>query len=98
MKIYYLPGVVEKIKSLNESDQARVDRTKEFFEGYGFKTGPKYIKKVTTSGIWELRAGRIRLFLYIKGDRAVGVHLIYKKSNKLPNKDVRLAEKRSRGL
>lgn len=98
MKIYYLTEVVKNIKALNESDQARVGRTRDFFEDYGFRIGPKYVKKVTASGIWELRAGRVRVFLYIKGDVAIGVHLIYKKTNKLPNRDIKLAERRSREL
>jgi len=98
MKVYYLPEVVKAFKTLNGSDQAKVDRTREFFEKYAFQIRPKYIKKVTTSGIWELRAGKIRLFLYIANKKAVGVHIIYKKTNKLPIKDIRLAERRSKEL
>ena len=98
MKVYYLSEVVKAFKTLNGSDQAKVDRTREFFEKYAFQVGPKYIKKVTTSGIWELRAGKVRLFLYITNNKAVGVHLIYKKTNKLPIKDIKLAERRSKKL
>lgn len=96
MKVYYLPEVIKILKTLNEPDQARVDRTREFFERYAFQIGPRYIKKVTVSGIWELRAGKIRLFLYIINNNAIGVHVIYKKTNKLPLKDIKLAEKRSK--
>jgi len=38
------------------------------------------------------------LFLYIKGDKAFGVHIIFKKTQKLPKKDIRLAEKRGAQL
>lgn len=98
MKVYYLSEVIKAFDTLNESDQARVDRTRKFFEKYAFQVGPKYIKKVTASGIWELKAGKIRLFLYITNNKAVGVHIIYKKTNKLLIKDVRLAERRSKEL
>jgi phage-related protein len=98
MEVYYLSEVSKTVDNLNKKDRARVDRTREFFESYGFKIGPRYIKKITSSGIWELRAGKVRLFFYINGNKAVGVHLIYKKTNKLPKNDIRLAERRSRGL
>lgn len=98
MKVFYLSGVAESIRAIKSLDQARIGRTKEFFEKYGFQIGPKYIKKITKSGIWELRAGKIRLFLYIRGKKAIGVHVIYKKSKKLPLKDIKLAERRVREL
>ena len=98
MKVLFFPKVVENIKKLGEADQARLNRTRDFFERYGTGIGPKYIKKISALGIWELRAGKIRLFLCIRGDKAIGVHLIYKKSNKLLLKDIKLVERRSKQL
>ncbi|MEK7497767.1 MAG: type II toxin-antitoxin system RelE/ParE family toxin [Patescibacteria group bacterium] len=98
MKVFFSPEVSELLEKLSRADRSRLDRTREFFEEYGFSVGPKYVKKITKSGIWELRAGKLRLFLCIKGDSARGVSLIYKKSQKLNLKDLRLAEKRCKEL
>ena len=98
MKVFYTTEVVKIIEKLNYADQARLTRTRKFFEEYGLKIGPKYVKKITRSGLWELRAGNIRLFLCIKESLAFGVHLIKKKSQKLPLNELRLAEKRCQQL
>ena len=97
MKVFYLDKVAEFIEKLTYTDSARLERTRKFFEEYGFKIGPKYVKKIA-DGIWELRAGNIRLFLCVRGESAYGVHIIYKKSQKLPKKDIELAEKRCKQL
>ncbi|EKD57166.1 MAG: hypothetical protein ACD_57C00391G0014 [uncultured bacterium] len=97
MKVYYFEEVLEFLARLNEKERARISRTREFFEKYGFGIGPKYIKKVK-SNLWELRAGNVRLFLGVIGGKVVGVHIVRKKSQKLPLKDVRLAEKRSKEI
>ena len=94
MKVVYSEVVESFIQKINSNDSGRLARTKEFFESYGFQIGPKYIKKIRES-LWELRTGKIRLFLYIKGNIAFGVHILYKKSQKLPKKDIKLAVKRS---
>lgn len=90
MKIIYLESVSNIIRKLEDSDSTRIYRTKELFENYGFQIGPKYIKKIKTN-LWELRAGRFRVFLCIKGEIAYGVHILFKKSQKLPKKDIKLA-------
>lgn len=96
MQVFYSAEVLEFVERISKQDNARLTRTRKFFEEYGFGIGPKYIKKITSSGIWELRAGRIRLFLFIRGDSAIGVHIIYKRAQKLPKSDIKLAERRSR--
>lgn len=93
MKVFYLTEVTKFIEKLNLQEHTRVSRTRQLFERYGFIVGQKYIKKITKD-LWELRIGSIRLFLYIKGHEAYGVHIIYKKSQKLLQKDIKLAEKR----
>ena len=94
MKVIYSGEVEHFIRKINSDDSGRLARTKEFFELYGFQVGPKYVKKISNN-LWELRTGKIRLFLCIKGNIAFGVHILYKKSQKLPKKDIRLAIKRS---
>lgn len=93
MKVFYLFAVVKFIKEFEDKDRARLERTRQFFENRGFQIGPKYIKKIANN-IWELRAGKIRLFLCVKGEIAYGVHIMYKKSQKLPQRDLKLAIKR----
>ncbi len=93
MKVFYLTEVSKFIEKLNLEDHTRLSRTRHLFEQHGFSIGQKYIKKITKD-LWELRASNIRLFLHIKGDEAFGVHIIYKKSRKLPRQDIKLAEKR----
>ncbi|MFA5771065.1 MAG: type II toxin-antitoxin system RelE/ParE family toxin [Patescibacteria group bacterium] len=97
MKTFYLKEIQTQINSLNIKDGARLRRTRQLFEDYGFQIGPKYIKKIVKN-IWELRAGKVRLFLYIEGNDAYGVHLIIKKSQKLPKNDINLAIKRSKKI
>ncbi len=98
IKVLYLREVADFVENLDYGDHVRLNRTRQLFEERGFFVGQKYIKKITKSGIWELRAGSIRLFLYIKGEHAIGVHIIHKKSQKLPLKDIRLAERRCKEL
>lgn len=97
MKVFYPIDVAKLVDELSLQDHARLERTRQFFEDHGFQIGPKYIKKIR-SGIWELRAGKFRLFLCIRGDTAIGVYLVHKKSQKLLQRDIRLAEKRCREI
>ena len=97
MKIYYLEDVADFLEKLSEQERSRVTRTREYFEKYGFIIGSKYIKKIN-SKLWELRSGRIRIFLCMGNDKAIGVHVIYKKSQRLPLKDVHLAINRCKEL
>ena len=97
MKVFYNEEVAGFVHKLNEDDWAVLKRTRKLFEYYGFQIGPKYIKKIGKN-LWGLRAGKIRLFLSIKDGTAYGVHIIYKKSQKLPQKDLKLAIKRSKQI
>lgn len=94
MKVFYSTDVVKFIEGLSTQENARLTRIRKFFEEYGFQIGQKYIKKISRAGIWELRAGDVRLFLYVRGNLAFGVHIIRKKSQKLLKKDIEIAEKR----
>ena len=98
MKVFYTTEAVKFVEELSLQDHSRLERTRKLFEAYGFKIGSKYIKKITKSNVWELRAGKIRLFLCINGKNAIGVHAIYKKSQKLLLHDMKLAEKRCKSI
>lgn len=97
-KVLYLPIVAKYVENLDSEDHARLNRTRQLFEEHGFIVGQRYVKKITKGGLWELRAGKIRLFLFIRRNNAIGVHIIRKKSQKLPLKDVKLAERRCKEL
>lgn len=87
------PKVLEFIEGLDKTRHARVDRIYYLFEEYGRFLPNKYLKKLN-SDVWELRPGDVRLFLAIKGNMGYIVHGIYKKTQKIPNKDIKLARKR----
>lgn len=97
MKVIYFKEVFDFLDSINERDRSRAEKIKELFENYGFQIGPKYIKKIRMN-IWELRAGKIRLFLCMVGGLAYAVHAIYKKTQKIPKSDIKLAIKRSKSI
>lgn len=97
MKVYYLPEVVQFLEKASQKDRARVTRTRKYFEKYGFFIGKKYIRKIKPN-LWELRADKVRIFLCVKRSEAIGVHSIYKKSQKLPLREIRLAVKRCNEL
>jgi len=87
------PKVLEFIEGLDKAKHARVDRIYYLFEEYGGFLPNKYLKKLN-SEVWELRPGDVRLFLAIKGNMGYIVHGIYKKTQKTPNKDIKLARRR----
>lgn len=95
MKILFIKEAVKFLNSLDSNDRVRLDRVKELFESYGYQAGPKYIKKIKDN-LWELRAGKIRVLLFIKENFACGVHAFFKKTQKLPKHEIKLAIKRSR--
>lgn len=97
MKIYYVEEVLRFIEGLNIQYGTRLKRVRELFVDYGFTVGPKYVKKIFNN-IWELRAGNVRLFLCIKDRTVFGVHAIYKKTQKLNSKDIKLAIKRCKKI
>lgn len=81
------------IEGLDRTQRARVDRFYDLFETYGTLLPRRYLKKVAKN-VWELRAGDVRLFLAIKGNKGFVVHGIRKKGQKIPKKDLDLAIRR----
>ena len=81
------------IESLDRLRRARVDRLYYLFDEYGSFLPSNYLKKIAKN-LWEMRAGDVRLFLTIRGNTGYIVHGIYKKSQKIPKKDLDLAIKR----
>lgn len=87
---------VEKfIRSLKDSDRAKCLEYIELFERYGFTMGPKFLKKVR-GPVWELRPGRVRLFLFVKSKNQVVIHAILKSSQRIKKQDWKVIESRMR--
>lgn len=89
--------VQEFIDNLDKRRRARVDRIYYLFDEYGPFLPTKYLKKISRE-IWELRPGDIRLFLTIKGNKGFVAHAIFKRTQKIPKKDLDLAIRRVKEL
>lgn len=70
----------------------------ELLEEFGIGVRPLFAKKLTVSGIWELRIvgnDSIRILYAAASDKTfVLLHAFYKKKQKIDRKDVQLAERR----
>lgn len=95
MKLIIDDRVEKFILGLEVSDQNKVVRYFEHFKEYSFNLPPKYLKKIG-DGVWELRPGRIRIFLYIEGDKAIAVHGIVKQRQRISKRDLDLINARIR--
>lgn len=95
MKLIIDKRVEKFILGLEVSDQDKVVRYFEHFKEYGFDLPAKYLKKIGDA-VWELRPGRVRIFLYIKGDAAVAVHGIVKQRQRISKRDLDLIKARIR--
>lgn len=87
----------EFIKSLDGQKTAKTHKIYSLFEEYGRFLPAKYLKKLSGE-VWELRPGDIRLFLAIRGNKAIIVHGILKKSQKTPKHEFETAERRIKNL
>ena len=88
MNVFIDYRVAKFIKRLNSKDSSRVLSYIELFEKHGFSLGSNHLKKVNSS-TWELRPGKIRLFIFIKSKNQVIIHAIHKKSQKITKKDMK---------
>lgn len=80
------------VRGLEKPDRVRVGRYIDLFEEFGFRLPtkyPKYLKKVE-DGVWELRPGYVRIFIYNRGDLVVAVHGTVKSAPKIKQADLNL--------
>ncbi len=86
------------INSLDIKTQARVSKTFDLLEEYGFELPQKYFKKIQKTPLWELRVigGQSIRFFYVskKGNVFFILHGFIKKSQKTPRKEIQVASKR----
>jgi len=88
--------VKEFINKLADKNQAKILHHIDLLKQYGLSLRQPYLKRVSgTSKLWELRPGVYRIFLSaFPQSKILLVHMIIKKSQKTPKKDLKLAEKR----
>lgn len=88
MKLEIDVRVVKFLEKLAQKDSVKVFQYIELFEKYQFGLDSRYLKKVS-GPVWELRPGRIRLYLYIKSPRQVVIYAIIKKSQRITKADLK---------
>jgi len=81
------------LDSISLKDSSKALEYIELFEKYGFSLGQSYLKKVEVS-VWELRPGKIRLFIFVKSVEQVIVHAGFKKSQKIRREDLQVIRQR----
>ncbi len=84
------------IRTLEKSTQSKTLRGLDLLEKYGMSVGLPHVKKVTRM-LYELRirgVQEIRIFFVSQQSRIVLLHGFIKKSQKIPQKEIRVAQKR----
>lgn len=102
IKVYESPSgekpVEEFIKSLDAKAQLKVSRSLDLLEEFGLEGAYPHVKKLTSTSLWEIRilgADNIRIFyVTITGKVFLLLHGFKKKTQKTPNREIAIAEKR----
>ena len=102
--IYYKnPGgrqpALEFFNSLTHEEQSKVISVFTHIRDRDGRVGQEYFKKITRSGIWEIRteyAGNIFRFLCFKerGNLVIVAHGFTKKAQRVPRNEITTAERR----
>lgn len=83
------------IESLNARAKSKVSNTFDLLSEYGIKLGLPHVKKVVGTELWELRilgGDSIRIFyIAISGRVFLLLHGFIKKSQKVPNREMKAA-------
>ena len=88
------------IYSLSKQTFAKILRLLDCLENYGPQLGMPHTKRIT-SRIYELRIKTpesVRLLYWPVGDQIFILHGFKKKKQKIPNKEIEIAEKRMMNL
>jgi phage-related protein len=93
MKLEIDIRVLKFLKQLPDKDSVKAISYIELFEKYQFSLDTRYLKKVS-GPIWELRPGRIRLYLLIKSPKQIVIYAIIKKSQKITKADLKTIQSR----
>lgn len=93
MRVIYHPEVEEELRKLPRKESARILRVVDLFTDYKFSLTQNFLKKIVED-IWELRAGRYRLFFGIVSPNMVIVSIFRKATQKSPKSEIKLAQRR----
>ena len=93
MKVIIDHRVVKFLEKINPKDSTKAFEYIELFERFGFELDSRYLKKVK-GPVWELRPGKVRLFLFVKSEEQVVIHAVLKKSRKIRREDLSVIEQR----
>ncbi|EHK6027579.1 type II toxin-antitoxin system RelE/ParE family toxin [Vibrio parahaemolyticus] len=97
-KVEFYDGVEDAILDMPPKLQARMLKLLELIEKHGANLGEPHTKSMG-DGLFEIRAkaqegiGR-GLFCYLDGKKISVLHVFVKKSQKTPQKDIKLAKER----
>lgn len=88
--------ILDFINKLTVKDKAKITWILKLLMQYGKSLSNPYLKFLRNSkNIWELRPKNYRIFLsFIEEKNIILLHIIVKKTNKTPKKDIELAQKR----
>lgn len=94
---FFNQNILNFIDSFNDYYKSDITKSLEALESFGHKIDLPYSKSLGR-GLFELRcvSSGIRLFYIFKNNEAVVLHIIIKKQNKIPKKDLDLAKKRQK--
>ena len=98
MQISVTKNVEKIISSLDDKTIAKVLRTVDLLEQFGNRLGLPHSKKIDR-GLFELRVRgkrEVRIFYVFKRNHAILIHGFVKKSQKAPQKELRLAKQKMR--
>ncbi len=100
MRIYIDPGVEKFISSLEKQTVAKVLRTIDLLEEFGYRLGMPHSKKITNK-LFELRVRgqqEIRIFYCFHEHTIYLIHGFVKKSQKTPRGELEKARKKLKAL
>lgn len=93
MKLEIDKRVLKFLKQIPDKDSVKALSYIELFEKYQFNLDTRYLKKVS-GPVWELRPGKVRLYLLVKSPRQIIIYAIIKKSQKITKADLKTIQSR----
>jgi len=93
IELRILVYVADFLNGLPEKLRARCVKQLRLFEEYGFFLTNADLKKIGRN-LWELRTKNTRILIGKVGNTIWAVHAFYKKTSKVPKKEMDLASKR----
>ena len=91
--------VKDFIRAQSSSARVQIVHVIDLLQKFGLTLRPLYVKKITKSGLWELRihhsSNYYRIFYFaFTGRRFVLLHAFLKKTDKTPVREINIAIKR----